>query len=246
MKKMTYIIRHREVLVSTYSVEASSEEDAYKKFLDAANAGNVDYSDLELIESENEVIGIHNPLYSTLIEGAIPVYDDESENSNGNDDKKTENKREFNHINDCWNAVFACKSRKKLEKLFEEFPRWSGEWYVELNDDDGCCSVTNFHFDKQGESQEDAYIWCEDERTTDIPWCPDEVEITFSTLKDEGAEDEDFDDEDSLSDIVSDYLSNEFGFCHKGFSLDIDKEKKLVVASEIQWDYSDDSEDENN
>ena len=225
---MTYIIRHREVLEQTYAIEASSKEDAAKKFSDASNDGKIDYSDIEMVESENEVIGIHHPLYSTLIEGAIPVYDDDS---NGDDDKKTKKKREFNHINDCWDAVRECKTRDELEGLFEEFPRWSGNWYVDFNH--GYCSVINSYWDKQSESQE------EEREDVDIPWCPECVEIPFSTLKENGAEDNEFDDEDRISDIVSDYLSDKFGFCHNGFDLAIEKDKELVIASNISWDYDD-------
>ena len=38
-------------------------------------------------------------------------------------------------------------------------------------------------------------------------------------------------DLDGLADVVSEYLSDTYGFCHKGFNLSI-------VASEIQWDKS--------
>lgn len=52
-----------------------------------------------------------------------------------------------------------------------------------------------------------------------------------------------FEDEDELSDIVSDYLSDTFGFCHYGFDMERvyneDNEPSQVIVSNIKWDTKD-------
>lgn len=34
----------------------------------------------------------------------------------------------YNHIKDCWEAIDGVSTTSALEKLLEEFPRWSGDW----------------------------------------------------------------------------------------------------------------------
>jgi hypothetical protein len=50
----------------------------------------------------------------------------------------------------------------------------------------------------------------------------------------------DSDDEDTIYDAVSDYLSDRFGFCHFGFSADIvkneDDEPSVIKVTDIEWD----------
>lgn len=47
-------------------------------------------------------------------------------------------------------------------------------------------------------------------------------------------------DEDYVADTISDYLSDEYGFCHYGFEIDeIDFDKKVFRITNIKWDTSD-------
>ena len=71
----------------------------------------------------------------------------------------------FKHINDCWDTIDKCMSKDELEDLFEEFPRWSGDWYIE--NEYNYCTVVNSYFDDLEET------WVEDRRDTDIKYDPD-------------------------------------------------------------------------
>lgn len=42
---------------------------------------------------------------------------------------------EYKHINDCWAAIRKAKTIEEVENLFEQFPRWSGDWDVVVEDD---------------------------------------------------------------------------------------------------------------
>ena len=48
-------IRHREVLVDTFYVEARNKEDALSVFDNLVNNGNIDFSGIEMTEAENSV-----------------------------------------------------------------------------------------------------------------------------------------------------------------------------------------------
>lgn len=52
----------------------------------------------------------------------------------------------YEHINDCWNAIREAKTKEEVEQLFEEFPRWSGDWYIE--EEDGYYVVYNSYYDR--------------------------------------------------------------------------------------------------
>lgn len=71
---------------------------------------------------------------------------------------------------------------------------------------------------------------------------PDCVVITASVLALDS--DDIYEDEEELADIVSDYLSDEYGYCHKGFALEVIynefDEPSEVVVSHIQWDVDED------
>ena len=69
---------------------------------------------------------------------------------------------------------------------------------------------------------------------------PKSIEISFDELVNgDYIDKEDLMDEDYVSDAVSDILSDEFGFCHYGFSLDkIDSTNKTITVSHIDWDIS--------
>lgn len=51
---------------------------------------------------------------------------------------------EYKHINDCWEAIRSAKTIEEVNDLFEEFPRWSGDWSVTEQD-----GVYNTWFDEQ-------------------------------------------------------------------------------------------------
>lgn len=42
---------------------------------------------------------------------------------------------EYKHINDCWEAIRNAKTITDVENLFKEFPRWSGDWDVQIEMD---------------------------------------------------------------------------------------------------------------
>ena len=52
----TYKIVHREELIGWYYVEATGEEEAIEKFNEMACNGEVDFSDLEVVESSDEAV----------------------------------------------------------------------------------------------------------------------------------------------------------------------------------------------
>ena len=67
---------------------------------------------------------------------------------------------------------------------------------------------------------------------------PKNVSIAIEDLE---AYDEEFDvtDEENVADIVSDWLSDNFGFCHYGFHIKkIDTEAGIVKVTGIRWDTS--------
>lgn len=52
----TFTIRHTEVLVKDFEIEAESQEEALNKYWDMWNQCELDYSDEELIESSDEIV----------------------------------------------------------------------------------------------------------------------------------------------------------------------------------------------
>lgn len=47
----------------------------------------------------------------------------------------------YTHINDCWEAIRKAKTIEEVEALFDTFPRWSGNWFVQIEDDSFCGKV---------------------------------------------------------------------------------------------------------
>lgn len=47
---------------------------------------------------------------------------------------------EYKHISECWAAIREAKTIEEVEKLFREFPRWSGDWDIQIE--------TNSFFEK--------------------------------------------------------------------------------------------------
>lgn len=70
------------------------------------------------------------------------------------------------------------------------------------------------------------------------PALPESIKITAATLALDT--DDIYRDEEAMSDILSDYLSDEYGFCHKGFDYEVHynefNEPSEVIVSNIQWD----------
>ena len=120
----------------------------------------------------------------------------------------------------------------------EEFiKKWyeidEGAWYWVFNKGELICSGTvdpgdieifKEHF---GMSFED-----------NSPNLPENIKITAATLALDT--DDIYRDKEAMSDILSDYLSDEYGFCHKGFDYEVHynefNEPSEVVVSDIQWD----------
>ena len=57
--------------------------------------------------------------------------------------------KNYSHISECWDAIREAKTIKEVEKLFRDFPRWSGDWDVMV--EDGQYVVYNTWFDGQCE-----------------------------------------------------------------------------------------------
>lgn len=56
----------------------------------------------------------------------------------------------YRHIKDCWEAIEDISTTSELEKLLEEFPRWSGDWeyYLEkITPSTTLVTVRNIWFD---------------------------------------------------------------------------------------------------
>jgi len=75
-------------------------------------------------------------------------------------------KKTFEHINDCWNALRACENRKEVIETINNFPRWSGSWFID--NDHSTILVTNDWYDEQlddyfSESENLGIDWDEEE-----------------------------------------------------------------------------------
>lgn len=57
---------------------------------------------------------------------------------------------------------------------------------------------------------------------------PNTVTINLSELK--------YEEGDDLGDAISDYLSDTYGFCHKGFEYEVDDSSKTITVVNIDWD----------
>ena len=54
-----------------------------------------------------------------------------------------------------------------------------------------------------------------------------------------------FEDEDELDDVISDYLSDEYGFCHYGFNWEYSDDAGYIDVYDIDWDTSESLKEEN-
>ena len=59
---------------------------------------------------------------------------------------------EIKHIKDCWSLIKAAKTTYEIYKLFDQFPRWSGDWDLVVEDEHYV--VYNTYFDEQYDSFE--------------------------------------------------------------------------------------------
>jgi hypothetical protein len=63
----------------------------------------------------------------------------------------------YTHINDCWEAIRQAKTIEEVELLFDTFPRWSGDWEVQIENDsfyNKCYVVYNTYYDKNLDQEE--------------------------------------------------------------------------------------------
>lgn len=80
---------------------------------------------------------------------------------------------EYKHIKDCWAAIREAKTKGEVERLFGEFPRWSGDWDVVI--EGGQYVVYNTYFDPLSDSFDDdaealdIEVEIEDDRS-ELPW----------------------------------------------------------------------------
>lgn len=81
---------------------------------------------------------------------------------------------EYKHINDCWAAIREAKTIEEVENLFEQFPRWSGDWEVII--EDGQYVVYNTYFDEQCDSFDtdfellDIEVEEDEDDRSELPW----------------------------------------------------------------------------
>ena len=59
----------------------------------------------------------------------------------------------YNHINDCVEALMACKNIDEVHDTLDSFPRKFGEWWVDTigEGEDAYYEVTNEYWDEQYE-----------------------------------------------------------------------------------------------
>ena len=100
---------------------------------------------------------------------------------------------EYKHINDCWSAVRQAKTVDEVNVLLETFPKWSGDWDLQLEYNSFYVKtyvLYNTHYDKDLD-QEDTSV-----ETLDIPTPEEELPLV-----------EDFEDSDEpdLIDDIDDF-----------------------------------------
>ena len=78
-EKKTFYIRYTETNVGHWSIQASSKEEAYEKFMGAMNSGQIDYSELFQESSEYEVFSSKKAGFDDAIE---VIIDEDEEDDN--------------------------------------------------------------------------------------------------------------------------------------------------------------------
>ena len=78
---------------------------------------------------------------------------------------------EIKHIKDCWTLIKHEKTIEGVKKVLEELPRWSGDWEIQIEDNQYL--VINSYYDAQCDNWETDYDWLdievEDDRS-ELPW----------------------------------------------------------------------------
>lgn len=80
----------------------------------------------------------------------------------------------------------------------------------------------------------DALLKAWEERGIDDDILPKLISISKSVLN--------MDEDDELEEVLSDYLSDTYGYCHNGFCFEEDEEG-IILISEIDWDIDEEEED---
>jgi hypothetical protein len=81
---------------------------------------------------------------------------------------------EYKHINDCWAAIREAKTIEEVKNLFEQFPRWSGDWDVVIEDEHYV--VYNTYFDPQYDEFDtdfellDIEVEEDEDDRSELPW----------------------------------------------------------------------------
>lgn len=80
----------------------------------------------------------------------------------------------------------------------------------------------------------DALLKAWEKRGIDDDILPKLISISKSVL--------DMDEDDELEEVLSDYLSDTYGYCHNGFHFDEDEEG-IILISDIDWDIDEEEGD---
>jgi hypothetical protein len=81
---------------------------------------------------------------------------------------------EIKHIKDCWTLIRHEKTIEGVKKVLEELPRWSGDWYIEIEDNQYV--VYNNWYDEQLDEENVDYeildIEVEEDEAdrSELPW----------------------------------------------------------------------------
>ena len=62
---------------------------------------------------------------------------------------------EIKHIKDCWTLIRHEKTIEGVKKVLEELPRWSGDWEIQVEDNQYL--VINSYYDAQCDNWETDY-----------------------------------------------------------------------------------------
>ena len=111
-------------------------------------------------------------------------------------------------------------TKERLEKILDNILSWGNDHDEEFRE----CLINAMDLTDEEikELQLEEYI-SENENDLDLP-TEDEIARV------------DFDDLNEMDEYVSDYLSNEYGFCVKSFKYDFDTRK--IYIYDIEWDTS--------
>lgn len=80
---------------------------------------------------------------------------------------------EIKHIKDCWTLIKHEKTIEGVKKVLEELPRWSGDWEIQVEDNQYL--VINSYYDAQCDNWETDYEYLDIEvevydEEIELPW----------------------------------------------------------------------------